>query len=61
MIAAFFMLVLNETGRIPFRAPNDRSRLDPSWTYGLPLSIAATETAKLVRAKIMPTPKKSAS
>ena len=41
-------------------APNDRSRLDPSWAYGLPLSIAASETAKLVRAKMRPTPKKSA-
>ncbi len=41
-------------------APNDRSRLEPSWAYGLPLSTAASETAKLVSAKIRPTPKKSA-
>ena len=27
-------------------APNDRSRLEPSCAYGLPLSIAASETAK---------------
>ena len=26
-------------------APNVRSRLEPSWVYGLPLSIAASETA----------------
>ena len=26
-------------------APNVRNRLDPSWAYGLPLSIAANETA----------------
>ena len=41
-------------------APNDRSRLEPSCAYGLPLSTAARETTKLVSAKIRPTPKKSA-
>jgi hypothetical protein len=42
------------------KAPKDRSRLEPSCAYGLPLSTAAIDTMKLVRAKIKPTPKKSA-
>ena len=42
------------------KAPNDRSRLEPSCAYGLPLSIAASETTKLASARISPTPKKSA-
>ena len=41
-------------------APNDRSLLEPSCAYGLPLSIAASDTTKLASARIIPTPKKSA-
>ena len=41
-------------------APNDRRRLEPSCAYGLPLSIAAADTAKLASARMNPTPRKSA-
>ena len=40
-------------------APNVRSRLEPSCAYGLPLSIAASETAKLARPRMKPPPRMS--
>ena len=42
-----------------FSAPNDRSRLEPSCAYGLPLSIAAIEMAKLAIPRISPPPRMS--
>jgi hypothetical protein len=40
-------------------APNDRRRLEPSWAYGLPLSIAASDTAKPAIPRISPPPRMS--
>ena len=37
-----------------FSAPNVRNRLEPSWAYGLPESIAASETAKPAIPRISP-------
>ena len=41
------------------RAPNERRRLDPSWAYGLPLSIAAIEITKLAIPRMSPPPRMS--
>jgi hypothetical protein len=57
--------VVNATTKITkitvgsFRAPNERSRLEPSCAYGLPLSIAAIDTAKPAIPRISPPPKMS--
>ena len=42
-----------------FSAPNDRNRLEPSCAYGLPLSMAASDTANPAIPKINPPPRMS--